>query len=73
MWSRLLYGSAGFLIEGLLRVGPARGPILYLIRSTFRYVTDHAEANEHVIAVNEGSAVGLAAGYHLATGKLPIV
>lgn len=27
----------------------------------------------HVIAANEGNAVGLAAGYHLATGKVPIV
>ncbi|EER19189.1 Phosphonopyruvate decarboxylase, putative, partial [Perkinsus marinus ATCC 50983] len=44
-----------------------------LLKDFCAYVTDHAEANEHVIAVNEGSAVGLAAGYHLATGKLPIV
>ncbi len=27
----------------------------------------------HVIAANEGNAVGLAAGYHLATGKVPVV
>lgn len=27
----------------------------------------------HVIAANEGNAVGLAAGYHLATGKNPVV
>ncbi len=27
----------------------------------------------HVIAANEGNAVGLAAGYHLATGKTPVV
>lgn len=31
-------------------------------------------SNEHhVIAANEGNAVGLAAGYHLATGKVPVV
>ncbi len=29
--------------------------------------------NQHVIAANEGNAVGLAAGYHLATGKIPVV
>ncbi|MFI3201514.1 MAG: phosphonopyruvate decarboxylase [Eubacteriales bacterium] len=28
---------------------------------------------QHIIAANEGNAVGLAAGYHLATGKVPVV
>lgn len=28
---------------------------------------------QHVIAANEGNAVGLAAGYHLATGKIPVI
>lgn len=27
----------------------------------------------HVIAANEGNSVGLAAGYHLATGKVPVI
>lgn len=27
----------------------------------------------HIIAANEGNCVGLAAGYHLATGKVPVV
>ena len=30
-------------------------------------------SNKHIIAANEGNAVGLAAGYHLATGKIPVV
>lgn len=30
-------------------------------------------SSRHVIAANEGNAVGLAAGYHLATGKVPVV
>lgn len=30
-------------------------------------------SNNHVIAANEGNAVALAAGYHLATGKVPVV
>ena len=30
-------------------------------------------SNKHIIAANEGNAVGLAAGYHLATGKIPCV
>lgn len=29
--------------------------------------------NKHIIAANEGNAVGIAAGYHLATGKIPVV
>ena len=32
-----------------------------------------AHSPTHVIAVNEGSAAALAAGYHLATGKVPLV
>ena len=31
------------------------------------------DASHHVIAANEGNAVGLAAGYHLATGRVPVV
>lgn len=30
-------------------------------------------SKQHTIAANEGNAVGLAAGYHLATGKIPVV
>ncbi len=30
-------------------------------------------SDKHVIAANEGNAVALAAGYHLATGKVPVV
>ncbi len=31
------------------------------------------DPNHHVIAANEGNAAALAAGYHLATGKVPVV
>lgn len=31
------------------------------------------DAKHHVIAANEGNCVALAAGYHLATGKVPVV
>ena len=31
------------------------------------------DGKHHIIAANEGNAVGLAAGYHLATGKVPVV
>ena len=31
------------------------------------------EISSHIIAANEGSAIGIAAGYHLATNKIPLV
>ena len=43
-----------------------------LLKSFCAYVTDTCGEN-HVIAANEGGAVGLAAGHYLATGKLALV
>lgn len=43
-----------------------------LLKNFCAYVTDQAGGN-HVIAANEGGAVGLAAGHYLATGKLALV
>jgi len=40
-----------------------------LLKSFCAYVADHARADEHIIAANEGNAVGIAVGYHLATGR----
>ncbi len=36
-------------------------------------MNEYGISKKHVIAANEGNAVGLAAGYHLATGKVPVV
>jgi len=44
-----------------------------LLKSLCAYVTDTAAPDRHVIAANEGSAVALAAGHHLATGGIPLV
>jgi phosphonopyruvate decarboxylase len=44
-----------------------------LLKDFCAYVTAHADASRHVITSNEGSAVGLAMGYHLATGKIGAV
>ncbi len=44
-----------------------------LLKTFCAYVTDNAAEKKHVIAANEGAAIGLAMGYHLATGKLPLV
>jgi phosphonopyruvate decarboxylase len=44
-----------------------------LLKDFCAYLTDHADEQNHIIAVNEGAAVGLAAGFHLATGRIPLV
>lgn len=44
-----------------------------LLKDICAYITDNAPKNNHIIAANEGNAVALAAGYHMATGKIPLV
>ncbi len=36
-------------------------------------ISNYGISKNHIIAANEGNAVALAAGYHLATGKIPVV
>lgn len=40
-----------------------------LLKNLCAYITDHTDDNHHIIAANEGGAMGLAAGHYLATGK----
>jgi len=47
--------------------------LLKLLSDFCAYVTSNVPASSHVIAANEGNAVGIAAGYHLATGKSALV
>ncbi len=44
-----------------------------LLKNFCAYVTDNAPQENHIISANEGSATGLATGYHLATGKIPVI
>lgn len=44
-----------------------------LLKDICAYITDTAPADRHVIAANEGNAVGLAAGHYLGTGEIPLV
>ncbi|KRX09472.1 hypothetical protein PPERSA_00751 [Pseudocohnilembus persalinus] len=44
-----------------------------LLKDFCGYITDNHPQEKHIIAANEGAAVSLAAGYHLATGKIPVV
>ena len=37
------------------------------------YQTYGEDPKKHIVAVNEGNAVALGAGYHLATGRIPLV
>ena len=44
-----------------------------LLKNLCAYITDNADKKNNIIAANEGGAIGLAAGYHLATGGIPVV
>lgn len=44
-----------------------------LLKNICAYIADNMDAQHNIIAANEGAAVGLAAGYHLATGKAGVV
>ena len=45
-----------------------------LLKPLVDYLMDNCQDNKnHVIAANEGNAVAIGAGYHLATGKVPII
>jgi phosphonopyruvate decarboxylase len=44
-----------------------------LLKDICAYITDNAPRKNHIIAANEGNAIALAAGYHMATKKIPMV
>lgn len=44
-----------------------------LLKNICAYITDHAPRGKHIIAANEGSAVGIACGYYMASGNVPLV
>jgi phosphonopyruvate decarboxylase len=44
-----------------------------LLKSFCAYVSGSTDKNQHITAVNEGAALALAAGFHLATGRIPVV
>lgn len=61
-------------IESVLGIGFYAGvPDSLLSTFTGKIMTKYGVSDTHIIAANEGNAVGLAAGYHLATGKIPCV
>jgi phosphonopyruvate decarboxylase len=44
-----------------------------LLKDFCAYVTDNTSSDRNIITANEGNAIGLAAGYHLATGRVGVV
>ena len=44
-----------------------------LLKDFCAYVADNTSSTNHIITPNEGMAIGLGAGYHLATGKYPLI
>lgn len=44
-----------------------------LLKEFCAYLDDHADKGEHIICANEGNAIAMAAGYHLASGEVPLV
>jgi phosphonopyruvate decarboxylase len=44
-----------------------------LLKSICAYISDNASKENNIIAANEGGAVALGAGYHLATGEIPLI
>ncbi|MBE9468221.1 MAG: phosphonopyruvate decarboxylase [Bacteroidetes bacterium] len=44
-----------------------------LLKNICAYFTDNVAAENNIIAANEGGAIALGAGYHLATGKIPLI
>lgn len=44
-----------------------------LLKNICAYMTDTLPREQNIIAANEGGAIGIAAGYHLATGKIACV
>lgn len=44
-----------------------------LLKNICAYIADNVDEKHNIITANEGAAVGLAAGYHIATGKIGVV
>ncbi|MDR0287090.1 MAG: phosphonopyruvate decarboxylase, partial [Clostridiales bacterium] len=67
--------SPGFFYEQLTGygVGFFTGVPDSLLKDFCAYITDNITDNNHIIAANEGAAIGLACGYHLSTNGIPLI
>ena len=44
-----------------------------LLKNFCLSIEQKVDRKNHIISANEGSAMGIAAGYHLATNKIPLI
>jgi phosphonopyruvate decarboxylase len=44
-----------------------------LLKDICAYITDHTSNKNNIIAANEGGAIALASGHHIASGQIPLV
>jgi phosphonopyruvate decarboxylase len=44
-----------------------------LLKNICAYASDNLDQKNHIIAANEGNALAIGIGYHLSTGKLPLI
>ena len=44
-----------------------------LLKDICAFITDNSLPDKHIIAANEGNAISLGIGYHLATKKIPLI
>jgi len=44
-----------------------------LLKNICSYITDNTPSENHIIAANEGNALAIGVGYHLSTGKVPLI
>ena len=67
--------SPKFFIDTLasFNIGFFAGVPDSLLKNICAYITDNLPKERNIIAANEGGAMGIAAGYHLATGMIPCV
>ena len=44
-----------------------------LLKNICGFISDNVDNKSHIIAANEGNALAIGIGYHLSTGKLPLI
>jgi phosphonopyruvate decarboxylase len=44
-----------------------------LLKNICGFISDNVDTKNHIIAANEGNALAIGIGYHLSTGKLPLI
>lgn len=44
-----------------------------LLKNICAYITDNTPGEKNIIAANEGAAIGIACGYYMASGKIPLI